>query len=157
MLVGNKVLVQYNKLNQKYNQKYFEAVLKSKEDNGTWTVIWICHGKYYGTITTGVKEDAIIEIFDEQRTAFLANIKKLNKKVSDLQQQVSDLNKQLGENFSLKILPFMANVRLQGTESRNLLDAIHGNQLLNVDSIPAVDTSVELSSVDLTSIVLEDP
>lgn len=148
MLVGNKVLVQYNKL----NDKWFEAVLKSKQDNGTWTVIWLCNGKYYGTITDGVREENIIICCCRDKIT-----KKLEKKLEDLQQQVSELTKQLGENFSLKILPFMANVRLQGTESRNLLDAIHGNQLLNVDSIPAVDTSVELSSVDLTSIVLEDP
>ena len=59
--------------------------------------------------------------------------------------------------FTLKILPFMAASRVQSSETRNLLDTIHQNQLLtSVTSVPEIP-SIELSSVDLGDVVIEDP
>ena len=99
----------------------------------------------------------------EKKTSLYAVIN-LQKKLSDLEKKVEDLQKEviktqdiINQNFTLKILPFMAASRVQSSETRNLLDTIHQNQLLtSVTSVPEIP-SIELSSVDLGDVVIEDP
>ena len=145
---GDKVLVHYKK-----NDKWFESVLKSKSKNGTWSVIWLTTGKWYGTITDGVREEDIIVCCDK----FTKKLSDLEKKFEELQKEVIKTQDIINQNFTLKILPFMAASRVQTSETRNLLDTIHQNQLLTtVTSDPEIP-SIELSSVELGDVVIEDP
>lgn len=144
---GDKVLVQY-----KENDKWFESVLKSKSKNGTWSVIWLSRGKWYGTVTDGVREEDMVVCCNK----FTKKLADLEKKLEEIQKEVIKTRDIINQNFTLKILPFIAASRVQNSETRNLLDTIHQNQLLTVASVPEIP-SIELSSVDLGDVVIEDP
>lgn len=88
--------------------KYYEAILKEKKPRG-WEVIWVCPGKDYGALSTGIleadmlhieanKDVYIREIFDlveannrQMNTVFKPAQMDMQSRLTDIQHAVNTL------------------------------------------------------------------
>lgn len=102
---GQRVLVNYPRNGV---SKYYEAVLKEKKQRG-WEVIWLCPGKDYGALSTGIleadmlrieanKDVYIREIFDlveannrQMNTVFKPTQMDIQSRLTDIQQLINTL------------------------------------------------------------------
>lgn len=102
---GQRVMVNYTRNGI---SKYYEAVLKEKKQQG-WEVIWLCPGKYYGTLSEGIAEADMLrieankdvyirEIFDlveannrQNNTIFKPFCMDVQSRLTDIQQLINTL------------------------------------------------------------------